>query len=160
MVIWWLCLCLPVCRVAVCLCDLSFCMRPDIEDGIFIWRLICLLRLILSCVLCGCEMYISVHQIMTAMGVSQRFKICVSAKRKRVRQWGEMTSVIKFVCGSFVYCSSVGQWITVCVCRSASRVQKAWTGKIDRHAFCHMKNSFIKAIWTKKKCFYFPILIL
>lgn len=133
MVIWWLCLCLPVCRVAVCLCDLSFCMRPDIEDGIFIWRLICLLRLILSCILCGCEMYISVHQIMMAMGVSQRFKICVSAKRKRVRQWGEMTSVIKFVCGSFVYCSSAGQWITVCVCRSASHVKKAptyiWVGQ-------------------------------
>lgn len=98
-------------------------MHPDIEDGIFIWRLICLLRLILSCILWGCEMYISVHQITAVMAVSQRSKICVLlclCERMGGRQWGEMASMIRFVCSSFVFCSSVGQWITVCVCISCT----------------------------------------
>lgn len=66
--------------------------------------------------------YIRSWQWWQCLSVTRYVCFCVCAK-ERNRQWGEMASVIRFVCRSFVFCSSVGQWITVCVYISVCPVQ-------------------------------------
>lgn len=122
------------CLLAVCFCVFFFLsLYVTRQDGIFIRRLICLLRLILSCILCGCEMYISVHLIMSVTALSQCFKICVllclRTEREADNEEREMTSVIRFVSSSSGFCSAVGRWITVCVL--CSRHQYAPKSHLD-----------------------------
>lgn len=132
-------ICLPICvmcPVAVCFCmcfslspSLSPSLWPDIKDGICLWGLICLLRLLLSCILCGCTFqYIRSWQWRQCLSVSRHVCFCVSAKERDAdNEERAMASVTRFVCSSSVFCCSVGQWITVSVdlCGLCKRHQHA-----------------------------------
>lgn len=70
-------------------------------------------------------------------GASPRFtNTRLSAKRKGDRQWGEMTSVIKFVCCSL---SAACQWMLVFVCPRKCVTQEKWLKHIDTCAFLTKK---------------------
>lgn len=92
----------------LCFCCIS--IWPDVEDGICIWRLICHLRLILPCLLCGCEMYISVHQIIAMMAVFQDMCAFVSVQKKE-RQTMRRDCISDQICSAALL-SCAAQWVS------------------------------------------------
>lgn len=157
MVIWWLCQCLPVRRAAVCLCDLSLCMRPDIIDGIFIWRLICLWRLILSCVLHWYKMYISVKTDDDAGNVSHlhALQTRVSALReretnneKRWHHWSNLSVALLSAKAPWRH-ATLEKWVNVNVKKDIHFVTKKQKDENTENAHCY----FPPIDFLKHSCF-------
>lgn len=116
------------------------CRWPDIEDGIFIWRLVCLLRAILSRVL---PMW-NVHLITGAMAVSPRFKmwvlLCLKKKKKKKRETMSRDAIADQICLQLSDCLSVP-------CRRGRHTsvgQKEITGQMYH---------FVKVATTETSCY-------
>lgn len=99
--IWWSCLCLPVCLVAVCFCDLSFPVTRHWRWNLYLKAYLSFeADIVLRCVDVKCTFqYIRSWQWWRRLSISRCVCFCAS-KRKRVRQWEEMASVIGFACSS------------------------------------------------------------
>lgn len=105
--------------LAVCFCVFFLPLYVSRQDGIFIWRLICLLRLILSCILCGCEMYISVHLIVSVTALSQCFKICVLCvceQKERQTMGRERDDISEQICQQLFWLLQLSWAVENCLC--------------------------------------------
>lgn len=131
-VILWFCLCLPV---SLFLWFFVLCMWPDTKDRIFIWSPICLLRLILSCILYGCD-----HG--SDGGVSAFHDMCSLCKRKRGRQWGEIRFVLQLFCLLQIR-ETVDNCLWLYICVPCAYGHRMWVRTfMVRNAFCWNAMSF------------------
>lgn len=173
----WLCFCLCLlvwvrvcfCFFSVPLCDQMLKMESLFEAlSVFSGWYCPAFSMDVKCT----SQYIRWRQWQKCLSISRCVLVCLC--KRKMRQWGEMTSVIRFVCSSFVFCSSVGQWITVCVCAFLCLVQYASTCSLSWTQKCIKPCLKAKTDWRSgdpnqlstcsekhlvKKCFVNPFIV-